>query len=127
MRISDWSSDVCSSDLTVAAEGWKWISADIGFDYGHSRGLRALSSTSSLTDEEHATYEALSQEYAELEETYVEHEELADEADQRLGEIEADLTNPQSRPALLDSPDLTRAGNRLRHGRSGRRQREQLG
>ena len=52
---------------TVAAEGWKWISADIGFDYGHTRGLRALPSTSSLTDEEHATYEALSQEYAALE------------------------------------------------------------
>src|SRR3546814_20250673 len=26
MRISDWSSDVCSSDLT-SSQGWKWIAA----------------------------------------------------------------------------------------------------
>ncbi|KAA9014872.1 DNA-binding protein [Sphingobium limneticum] len=95
---------------TVAAEGWKWISADIGFDYGHTRGLRALPSTSSLTDEEHATYEALSQEYAALEETYAEAEELPDEADQRLGEIEAALEALQNRPALFDPADITRAG-----------------
>src|SRR3546814_20653251 len=25
MRISDWSSDVCSSDLLTVAQGWQWV------------------------------------------------------------------------------------------------------
>mgnify|MGYP005824637683 FL=1 len=46
---------------TIAAEGWKWVSVDIGFAYGHTHGLRRLASASPLSDEERAAYDALRQ------------------------------------------------------------------
>ncbi|MFT4934336.1 MAG: ParB family chromosome partitioning protein [Pseudoalteromonas distincta] len=95
---------------TIAAEGWKWVSVDIGFAHGHTHGLRRLASTSPLSDEERAAYDALRQEYAALEETYAEVDELPDEVDQRLGEIEAALEAFDNRPPVFDSDDVARAG-----------------
>ncbi len=95
---------------TIAAEGWKWVSVDVGFAYGHTHGLRRLTSTSPLSDEEQAAYDALRQEYAALEETYAEVDELPDEVDQRLGEIEAALEAFDNRPPVFDSNDVARAG-----------------
>jgi ParB family chromosome partitioning protein len=95
---------------TIAAEGWKWVSVDIGFAYGHTHGLRRLASTSPLSDEERAAYDALRQEYAALEDTYAEVDELPDEVDQRLGEIEAALEAFDNRPPVFDSDDVARAG-----------------
>ncbi|MFN3961264.1 MAG: ParB/RepB/Spo0J family partition protein, partial [Parvularculaceae bacterium] len=51
---------------TIAAEGWKWVSVDVGFAYGHTHGLRRLASASPLSDQEQAAYDALRQEYAAL-------------------------------------------------------------
>ena len=95
---------------TIAAEGWKWVSVDIGFAYGHTHGLRQLISTSPLSEEERAAYDALRQEYAALEETYAEVDELPDEVDQRLGEIEAALEAFDNRPPVFESDDIARAG-----------------
>ena len=95
---------------TVAAEGWKWVSVDVGFAYGHTHGLRRLTSTSPLSEEEQAVYDALRQEYGALEETYAEVDELPDEVDQRLGEIEAALEAFDNRPPVFGPDDIARAG-----------------
>lgn len=95
---------------TIAAEGWKWVRVDVGFEYGHTHGLRRLASTSPLSDDEQAAYEALAQEYATLEETYSEADELPDEVDQRLGEIETALDAFHKRPPVFDAEEMARAG-----------------
>src|SRR3546814_10113692 len=99
MRISDWSSDVCSSDLKltaeaeqVAAEGWKWIEVATEFPYGHVRDLRDLEGVPvEISADEQAAIDALNVEYAKLEAEYEDADELPDDVDQRLGEIEAAL------------------------------------
>lgn len=95
---------------TIAAEGWKWVSADVAFEYGHTHGLRRLASTNPLSDEEQAAYDALAQEYATLEETYSEADELPDDVDQRLGEIETALDAFDNRPPVFESDEIARAG-----------------
>jgi ParB family chromosome partitioning protein len=96
---------------TVAGEGWKWVSAAISFPYGHTNGLRRLASTSSLSDEEQATREALTMEYAQIEERYSNTaEDLPEEVDRRLGEIEAALEEFDSRPPLFNAHEIARAG-----------------
>jgi ParB family chromosome partitioning protein len=95
---------------TIAAEGWKWVSADVAFEYGHTHGLRRLASTNPLSDEEQAAYDALAQEYATLEETYSEADELPDDVDQRLGEIETALDAFDNSPPVFDPDEIARAG-----------------
>ena len=96
---------------TIAAEGWKWVSAAIGFPYGHTNGLRRLASTSSLSGEEQATRDALTMEYAQIEERYSDTaEDLPEEVDRRLGEIEAALEAFDSRPPLFNAHEIARAG-----------------
>jgi ParB family transcriptional regulator, chromosome partitioning protein len=95
---------------TIAAEGWKWVNVDVAFEYGHTHGLRRLASTNPLSDEEQAAYDALAQEYATLEETYSEADELPDDVDQRLGEIETALDAFDNRPPVFDPDEVARAG-----------------
>jgi ParB family chromosome partitioning protein len=90
----------------MAAEGWKWIEVAVGFPYGHTMGLRALLGTTvDLTDDERATREALRDEYDRLE-----AEDLPEEVDQRLGEIERQLSAFDSRPMAFDPDQVGRAG-----------------
>jgi ParB family chromosome partitioning protein len=96
---------------TVAAEGWKWIAVATEFPYGHDHGLRHLDGVpTDLTDEEHATREALRTEFDRLEAQYQDADELPDEVDQRLGAIETALEAFEARPRIFDPADLARAG-----------------
>ncbi|QLP97196.1 MAG: ParB N-terminal domain-containing protein [Rhodoblastus sp.] len=95
----------------IAAEGWKWISADTDLPYGHDHGLRVMTGTAvDLTDDERAAREALRTEYDRLETEYSESDELPDEIDQRLGEIEAALEAFEQRPVIYDPAEIARAG-----------------
>ena len=95
----------------IAAEGWKWVKADISFEYGHTYGLRQLASTApQLTEEEYAAREALRSEFEDIEAEYAEAEEYPDEVDARLGEIEAALEAYDSRPVTYDAEEIGRAG-----------------
>ncbi len=95
----------------IATEGWKWIEVAVGFPYGHTMGLRELLGTAvGLTDEERATREALRDEYDQLEAEYAEAEDMPEEDDQRLGEIERQLSAFDSRPISFDHDQVGRAG-----------------
>jgi ParB family transcriptional regulator, chromosome partitioning protein len=62
------------------------------FPIGHSYGLRHIPGDAvAMSAEEAATAEALRAEYAQLEQTHAEADQLPEEVDQRLGEIEPAL------------------------------------
>ncbi len=95
----------------VSAEGWKWIAVAVSFPYGHSAGMRRLTGQmSELTDEEHASREALRSEMERLEQEYAQADELPDEVDQRLGEIETAIAAFEERPVIYDPAEIARAG-----------------
>ncbi|MFZ1347327.1 MAG: ParB N-terminal domain-containing protein [Tabrizicola sp.] len=95
----------------IVGEGWKWIEVAVGFPYGHTMGLRELLGTTvDLTDAERATREVLRDEYDRLEAEYSEAEDLPEEVDQRLGEIERQLSAFDSRPMAFDPVEVGRAG-----------------
>jgi ParB family chromosome partitioning protein len=105
------SEKLAAEAATIAAEGWKWVSAAISLPYGHTNGLRRLASTSSLSEEEQATRDALTMEYAQIEERYSNTaEDLPEEVDRRLGEIEAALEAFESRPPVFKANEIARAG-----------------
>lgn len=95
----------------IGAEGWKWVEAALDFPYGHSAGLRRIDgSRPALTDEEQATYAALTD---ELDRIYAEHEgedDLPKDVDARLGEVETAIGAFQNRPTLYDAAEVARAG-----------------
>lgn len=95
----------------LRGEGWKWIEGAVQFPYGHTSGLRELPGEEPpLSDDEQASYDALSAEYAELEQKYAEAEELPEEVDARLAEIETALRAFDERPAIYEPADVARAG-----------------
>ena len=94
----------------IATEGWKWVRADIGFDYGHTHGLRRLDSADPLSDADRIAYDGLVAEGEAIEEQFAEAEELSEEADQRMGEIEAAIAAFDARPRIFDPADIGRAG-----------------
>ena len=97
--------------VTIAKEGWKWISVAVDFPYGHAGGLRELEGKpADLAIEEQATIDALNAEQAKLEFDYQDADELPDEVDQRLGEIEAGLMAFEERSVVYDPADIVRAG-----------------
>ncbi len=95
----------------IGGEGWKWVEAALDFPYGHVTGLRRIDGARPvLTDEEQATYAALTE---ELDRIYAEHEgedDLPEEVDARLGEIETAIAVFQNRPTLYDASEVGRAG-----------------
>ena len=81
------------------------------FPYGHAYGLRHISGEPvAMSDEEVATAEALRAEYDKLEQAHSDAEELAEDVDQRLGEIETALAALDDRPVKYDPEEITRAG-----------------
>jgi ParB family chromosome partitioning protein len=95
----------------IRAEGWKWVEVNIDFPYGHTYGLRRIAGEAvAVTDAEAATAEALRAEYDRLEQTYADTDELPEEADQRLGEIEATLAALDERSVKYDPAEVARAG-----------------
>ncbi len=96
---------------TVAEEGWKWIEVSADFPYGHTHGLRRLQGTAlDLTDEDHATRQALRDEQDRLEAEHAEADELPGEVDARLGEIEEALEAFEDRPLQYDAGEIAHAG-----------------
>jgi ParB family chromosome partitioning protein len=92
-------------------EGWKWIAIAADFPYGHTAGLRRLTGEAiDFTEEETASLEALRAEYEAIETQYADADELPDEADQRLGEIEAAIAALEERPLDYDPTEIARAG-----------------
>jgi ParB family transcriptional regulator, chromosome partitioning protein len=95
----------------IATEGWKWISVAVDFPYGHANGLRELEGKPvDLSPEEQATIDALNAEQARLESDYQDADGLPDEADRRLGEIEAALVAFEDRPMIYEPAEIVRAG-----------------
>ena len=74
----------------IAREGWKWVEAAAEFPYGHTYGMRLITSQRApLADEEIAKVEALRAESEQIEERYADADEVPEEIAQRLEEIEA--------------------------------------
>lgn len=95
----------------IAAEGWKWINVAVSFPYGYDSGMHRIAGTApELSEEDYARRESLRAEQEQIEEQYAQAEELPDEADRRLGEIEAALEAFENRPLLYDPNDMARAG-----------------
>jgi ParB family transcriptional regulator, chromosome partitioning protein len=100
-----------ASAEALRPEGWKWIAIAADFPYGHKAGLRRLTGEAiDFTVEETASLEALRAEYEALEAQYADADELPDEADQRLGEIEAAIAALEQRPLSYDPAEIARAG-----------------
>src|SRR5262249_53363366 len=83
-------------------------------------GLRHISGEPvAISDEEVATAEALRAEYDKLEQAHSDAEELAEDVDQRLGEIETALAALDDLPVKYDPEEITRAGAVVRIDGSG--------
>jgi ParB family chromosome partitioning protein len=105
----------------IAAEGWKWVDARVEIPYGYGHGLRRLIGvTTPLTDEEQASFDALTAGYEALEAEYAEAEEYPDEVDERVGEIETALAAFEDRPVIYDPAEIAQAGVFLSIDREGR-------
>jgi ParB family transcriptional regulator, chromosome partitioning protein len=106
---------------TIAAEGWNWIEVAVDFPYGHDRGQRRLTGEAAeLSEEEHATRDALRAEYERIEADYKDAEELPDAIDARLGEIETALAGFDDRPLTFDPGEMVRAGAFVSIGPDGK-------
>jgi len=104
----------------VAAEEWKWIEAAVNLPYGVTYGLRELSGAPvELNDGERAAIEALQAEREQLEAQYEATDEMPDDADQRLGEIDAELEKLERRPLRYDEAEVARAGAFVSIGADG--------
>ncbi len=105
----------------IAAEGWKWVDARVEVPYGYGHGLRRLiGATTPLTEEEQASFDALTAEYEALEAEHAEAEEYPDEVDERVGEIETALAAFEDRPIIYDPAEIAQAGVFISIDREGR-------
>jgi len=95
----------------IRAEGWKWVEVAPEFPYGHIYGMRRIPGTRRpLTGEEIAQVEAFRAEAEQLEEEAAAADEVSDDADQRLGEIEAEIDALTHRPPVYDPAEIAMAG-----------------
>jgi ParB family transcriptional regulator, chromosome partitioning protein len=81
---------------------------------------RVASERRALSEEEIARVEALRAEAERIEEEAAEADEFSDEADLRLGEIEAEIEAIHQRPAIYDPADIAMAGAFVSIDGSGR-------
>lgn len=95
----------------VAAEGWKWVEADLELPYGYDHDLRGIIGTpTELSTKERRQREKLRNEQQRLEAKYPADQELPKEIDQRLGEIEQQLEAFERRPIIYDPAEIAIAG-----------------
>ncbi len=95
----------------VRAEGWKWVEAAPEFAYGRTWSHRRIvGAPTPLSDEDHASRQALRSEMETLEQTWANVEELPPEVNVRLGEIEQALAAFENRPVAYDPEEVARAG-----------------
>lgn len=92
-----------------AAEGWKWVSVHI--DYPHGNGMRrAYPQPAELSEEEDAAYAAAQEEYNRLSEEWDGADELPPEADERFGELEAEMERIDALRHAYGPDDIARGG-----------------
>lgn len=92
-----------------AAEGWKWVSVHI--DYPHGNGMcRAYPQPVDLPEDEEAAYAAAQAEYNRLSEEWDGADELPPEADERFGELEAEMERVDALRRAYDPDDIARGG-----------------
>ena len=95
----------------IRAEGWKWVETATEFPYGHSYGMRRLAiERRALSDEEIARVEALRAEAERIEEEAAQADEFSEEADVRLGEMDAEIEAIHQHPAIYGPADIAMAG-----------------
>lgn len=96
---------------TVAVKVWKWIEVALDLPYGYSHGLRSLSGDPApMPDDEAAAHAKL------LEEEYASQDEIPDEIDTRLGVLETEMEEIETRPLFFDAEEIGRAGAFDRYG-----------
>jgi len=95
----------------VAAEGWKWVEADLELPYGYDHDLRGIiAKRAELSDKERRQREKLRDEQERLEAKYPVDQELPEGIDRRLGEIEKQLEAFERRPAIFDPAEVAIGG-----------------
>ncbi|WP_454623305.1 ParB/RepB/Spo0J family partition protein [Brucella anthropi] len=95
----------------VAAEGWKWIAADLELPYGYDHDLRGIVGTpAELSKKERRQRETMRKEQERLEAKYPNNEKLPEEIDRRLGEIEKQLEAFERRPIVFDPAEIAIGG-----------------
>jgi ParB family chromosome partitioning protein len=105
----------------VRAEGWKWVEVDTEFPYDHTFGMRRIHGEAvPMSDEEAASYQALTAEYDVLEAEHAEADDLPDDVDTRLVEIEEAIEALEASPIRYDAEDLALAGAFVSIDSSGR-------
>jgi hypothetical protein len=90
---------------TVAVEVWKWIEVALDLPYGYSHGMRSLSGDPAPIPDDEATANAKL-----LEEEHASQDEIPDEIDTRLGVLETEVEEIETRPLFFDAEEIGRAG-----------------
>lgn len=91
------------------AEGWKWTAVHI--DFPHAHGMRrTYPHPVDLSEEDTAAYDASQEEYDRLTAEYDGYDELPDEADQRFGELEAEIERIDAKRHTYDADEIARGG-----------------
>lgn len=92
-----------------ASEGWKWTSVHI--DFPHAHGMRrTYPHPVNLSEDDAAAYTAAQEEYDRLSSAYEGYDELPDEADQRFGELEAEIERIDAKRHAYDADEIGRGG-----------------
>ena len=109
-----------TSAKELAAEGWKWVEADVTFPYGHSDSLRQIHGTQMpLSREDEIAYTDLTTELAKLEAEYGESDDIPAEIEERLQAINNQLECFDDRPVNYDRSDIAMAGAFISLDRDG--------
>lgn len=92
-----------------ASEGWKWTSVHI--DFPHAHGMRrSYPHPVDLSEEDAAAYDGAQEAYDRLTAEYEGYDELPDEADQRFGELEAEIERIDAKRHAYDADEIGRGG-----------------
>lgn len=92
-----------------ASEGWKWTSVHI--DFPHAHGMRrTYPHPVDLSAEDAAAYDAAQEDYDRLTSEYEGYDELPDDADQRFGELEAEIERIDAKRHAYDADEIGRGG-----------------
>jgi ParB family chromosome partitioning protein len=92
-----------------ASEGWMWTAVHI--DFPHAHGMRRIyPHPVDLSAEDAAAYDAAQEDYDRLTSEYEGYDELPDEADQRFGELEAEIERIDAKRHAYDSDEIARGG-----------------